>query len=71
MKKNLFASILMVLIGGFFASSVIADDTLVRLREPSVIFLSQTWRVQPTPTAPSLTWSRTLSAASPLPAKSG
>ena len=30
MKKNLFASILMVLIGGFFASSVIADDTLVR-----------------------------------------
>ena len=26
MKKNLFISILMVLIGGFFASSVIADD---------------------------------------------
>ena len=32
MKKNLFASILMVLIGGFFASSVIADDTLVRFQ---------------------------------------
>src|SRR5882724_4791369 len=30
MKKSLFASILMVLTGGFFASSVIADDTLVR-----------------------------------------
>src|SRR5204863_4367038 len=30
MKKSLFASILMVLIGGSFASSVIADDTLVR-----------------------------------------
>jgi hypothetical protein len=29
MKKSLFASILMVLIGGFFASSVIAADTLV------------------------------------------
>ena len=32
MKKNLFASILMVLIGGFFVSSVIADDTLVRFQ---------------------------------------
>jgi hypothetical protein len=32
MKKSLFASILMVLIGGFFASSVIADDTLVRFQ---------------------------------------
>ena len=32
MKKSLFASILMVLIGGFFASSVIADDTLVRFK---------------------------------------
>ena len=30
MKKSLFASILMVLVGGFFASSVVADDTLVR-----------------------------------------
>ena len=32
MKKSLFASILMVLIGAFFASSVIADDTLVRFQ---------------------------------------
>jgi hypothetical protein len=32
MKKSLFASILMVLIGGFFASSVVADDTLVKFR---------------------------------------
>ena len=32
MKKSLFASILMVLIGGFFASSVVADDTLVRFQ---------------------------------------
>jgi hypothetical protein len=32
MKKSLFASILMVLIGGFFVSSVIADDTLVRFQ---------------------------------------
>jgi len=32
MKKNLFASILMVFIGGFFASSVIADDALVRFQ---------------------------------------
>jgi len=32
MKKSLFASILMVLIGGFFASSVIADDTLVSFK---------------------------------------
>jgi hypothetical protein len=32
MKKSVFASILMVLIGGSFASSVIADDTLVRFR---------------------------------------
>ena len=32
MKKSLFASILMVLIGGFFASSVVADETLVRFR---------------------------------------
>ena len=32
MKKSLFASILMVLIGGCFASSVIADDTLVRFK---------------------------------------
>ncbi len=32
MKKSLFASILMILIGGFFASSVIADDTLVRFQ---------------------------------------
>jgi hypothetical protein len=31
MKKSLFASILMVLIG-FFASSVVADDTLVRFK---------------------------------------
>jgi hypothetical protein len=32
MKKSLFASILIVLIGGCFASSVIADDTLVRFK---------------------------------------
>ena len=32
MKKSLFASILMVLIGGSFASSVIADDKLVRFK---------------------------------------
>jgi len=32
MKKSLFASILMVLIGGSFASPVIADDTLVRFK---------------------------------------
>ena len=32
MKKSLFASILMVLIGGFSASSVVADDTLVRFK---------------------------------------
>ena len=32
MKKSLFASILMVLIGGFFASSVVADETLLRFR---------------------------------------
>ena len=32
MKKSLFASILMVLIGGFVASSVIADETLVRFQ---------------------------------------
>src|SRR5437867_12851686 len=32
MKKSLFATILMVFIGGFFASSVIADDTLVRFQ---------------------------------------
>ena len=32
MKKSLFASIVMVLIGGSFAWSVIADDTLVRFK---------------------------------------
>ena len=32
MRESLFASILMVLIGGFFASSVMADDTLVRFQ---------------------------------------
>ena len=32
MKKRLFASILMVLTGGFLASSVIADDTLVKFK---------------------------------------
>ena len=32
MKKSLFASILMVLMGGSFASSVVADDKLVRFR---------------------------------------
>src|SRR5260370_30113454 len=32
MKKSLFASIVMVLIGRSFASSVIADDTLVRFK---------------------------------------
>src|SRR5258705_9438515 len=32
MKKSLFAAILMVLVGGFLASSVTADDTLVRFQ---------------------------------------
>ena len=32
MKKSLFASILMVLLEGFFASSVLADDTLVKFQ---------------------------------------
>jgi hypothetical protein len=32
MKKSLFASILTALVGGFFASSVIADDTLVKFQ---------------------------------------
>ena len=32
MKNSLFASILVVLIGGFFASAVVADDTLVRFK---------------------------------------
>jgi hypothetical protein len=32
MKKSLFAVVLMVLIGAFLASSVIADDTLVRFQ---------------------------------------
>jgi hypothetical protein len=32
MKKSLFVSILVLLIGGFFASSAIADDTLVRFK---------------------------------------
>ena len=32
MKKSLFGCILMVVIGGSFASSVIADDTLVRFK---------------------------------------
>ena len=32
MKKSLFAAVLMVLIGAFLASSVIADDTLVRFQ---------------------------------------
>jgi hypothetical protein len=32
MKKSLVAFILMVLIGGFFASAVVADDTLVAFR---------------------------------------
>jgi hypothetical protein len=32
MKKSLFASILMALIGGVFGSSVLADDTLVRFQ---------------------------------------
>jgi hypothetical protein len=32
MKKSLFASILVVLVGGFFASSVVADDTLVEFQ---------------------------------------
>src|SRR6266576_399364 len=32
MKKSLFGCILMVLIGAFFASSVIADDSLVRFQ---------------------------------------
>ena len=32
MKKSVFASIVVVLIGGSFASSVIADDNLVRFR---------------------------------------
>jgi hypothetical protein len=33
MKKSLFAAVLMVLIGAFLASSVTADDTLVRFEE--------------------------------------
>ena len=32
MKKSVFVSILVVLIGGFFASSVVADDTLVKFK---------------------------------------
>jgi len=32
MKKSLFASILIVLLEGFFASSVLADDTLVKFQ---------------------------------------
>ena len=32
MRKSLFAAILMVLVGGFLASSVTADDTLVRFQ---------------------------------------
>ena len=32
MKNSLFGSILVVLIGGFFASAVVADDTLVRFK---------------------------------------
>ena len=32
MKKSLFASTFIILLGGFFASSVIADDTLVRFQ---------------------------------------
>jgi len=32
MKKSLFAAVLMVLIGAFLASSVMADDTLVRFQ---------------------------------------
>jgi hypothetical protein len=32
MKKSLFASILMVFLEGFFASSVLADDTLVKFQ---------------------------------------
>ena len=32
MKKSLFASILTALVGGFFASSVMADDTLVKFQ---------------------------------------
>jgi hypothetical protein len=32
MKKSLFAPILTALVGGFFASSVMADDTLIKFR---------------------------------------
>ena len=32
MKKSLFASILVVLIGGFFASAVVADESLVSFK---------------------------------------
>ena len=32
MKKSLFAPILAALVGGFFASSVMADDTLIKFR---------------------------------------
>src|SRR5512134_2337411 len=32
MKKNLFISIIGVLMGGFFASSVVADDILVKFK---------------------------------------
>ena len=71
MKKSLFASILMVLIGGSFASLVIADDTLVRFQGAIGDIPVSNVGVQSTPTAPSLTSPGTLSASSTLPAKSG
>ena len=55
MKKNLFASILMVLIGGFFASSVIADDTLVRFQGAIGDIPVANVAGPANPTAPSLT----------------
>jgi hypothetical protein len=55
MKKSLFASILMVLVGGFFASSVVADDTLVEFQGGIGVIPVSNVAGQPTPTAPSLT----------------
>ena len=54
MKKSLFAFILMVLIGGFSASSYVADTLLRFKRGIGVIPVSNVavWR---TPTVPSLT----------------
>jgi hypothetical protein len=55
MKKSLFAFVVMVLIGGSFASSVIADDTLVRFKGAIGDIPVANVRVPPTLTAASLT----------------